>query len=45
VRETNSVITITLDWLATPMAPPSVLKIDVEGEESHVLKGNVSRGG
>ena len=39
VRETNSVMTITLDWLANQLAPPRVLKIDVEGAESRVLQG------
>jgi FkbM family methyltransferase len=39
VRETVSVLTITLDWLLEHGATPNVLKIDVEGAESNVLRG------
>jgi len=40
VRETVSAITITLDWLLEQgVPPPEVLKIDVEGAESQVLRG------
>jgi FkbM family methyltransferase len=39
VRETVNVLTITLDWLLEQGAAPSVLKIDVEGAEAHVLGG------
>ena len=39
VRETVSVLTITLDWLLEQGVAPDVLKIDVEGAESNVLKG------
>ena len=39
VRETTSVITITLDWLLEQVAAPNVLKIDVEGAEINVLLG------
>jgi FkbM family methyltransferase len=39
VRETVSVLTITLDWLLEQEGKPSVLKIDVEGAESNVLDG------
>jgi FkbM family methyltransferase len=39
VRETISVITITLDWLFERLPAPDVLKIDVEGAELRVLKG------
>jgi FkbM family methyltransferase len=39
VRETVSVLTITLDWLLDHVAVPTVLKIDVEGAEINVLKG------
>jgi FkbM family methyltransferase len=39
VRETVSVLTITLDWLLEQGVAPNVLKIDVEGAESHVLRG------
>lgn len=39
VRETVSVLTITLDWLLEQGVGPNVLKIDVEGAECNVLKG------
>lgn len=39
VRETVSVLTITLDWLMEQGAAPDVLKIDVEGAERNVLLG------
>jgi FkbM family methyltransferase len=39
VRETISVVTFTLDWLFQQELAPDVLKIDVEGGESMVLKG------
>lgn len=39
VRETVSVLTITLDWLLDQGFAPNVLKIDVEGAESNVLRG------
>ncbi len=39
VRETVSVVTITLDWLLEQGQAPDVLKIDVEGGELKVLKG------
>ncbi len=39
VRETVSVLTIALDWLLEQVARPDVLKIDVEGAESNVLRG------
>lgn len=40
IRETVSVITVTLDWLLEQgVAAPDVLKIDVEGAESCVLRG------
>lgn len=39
VRETVSVLTITLDWLLEQEAAPNVLKIDVEGAESNVFRG------
>jgi FkbM family methyltransferase len=41
VRETEAVLTITLDWLSEQIAPPDVLKIDVEGAELMVLRGSV----
>jgi FkbM family methyltransferase len=39
VRETVSVLTITLDWLLEQEAAPNVVKIDVEGAESYVFRG------
>jgi FkbM family methyltransferase len=41
VAETQTVLTVTLDWLAAETAPPDVLKIDVEGAELEVLRGGV----
>jgi hypothetical protein len=38
-REEQSVIAVTLDWLLESLAPPSVVKIDVEGAEMEVLRG------
>ena len=38
-REEQSIIAVTLDWLLESLAPPSVLKIDVEGAEMEVLAG------
>lgn len=39
VRETVTVMTVTLDWLMDRLPPPDVLKIDVEGTETLVLAG------
>jgi hypothetical protein len=39
VRETVSVITVTLDWLMERLPLPMIIKIDVEGAESLVLAG------
>ena len=39
VRETQWVVTVTLDWLLDQFPAPKVLKIDVEGAEDRVLKG------
>ncbi len=39
VREEQSVIAITLDWLLESLPHPWVVKIDVEGAEMEVLKG------
>jgi FkbM family methyltransferase len=39
VRETVSVMTITLDWLMERLPSPNVLKIDVETAEALVLAG------
>jgi FkbM family methyltransferase len=38
-RRTETVLTITLDWLFEKLPPPRVLKIDVEGLEHRVLAG------
>lgn len=38
-RERRKVVTLTLDWLATQLPPPAVVKIDVEGAELQVLTG------
>lgn len=39
VRETQTVLTVSLDWLAERLPPPDVLKIDVEGAELAVFHG------
>jgi FkbM family methyltransferase len=39
VREVETVLTISLDWLAQKIALPDVLKIDVEGAELDVFRG------
>jgi hypothetical protein len=39
ISEEQSVITLTLDWLAERLPLPDVLKIDVEGAELEVLTG------
>jgi FkbM family methyltransferase len=39
VREVETVVTVTLDWLSEQIALPDVLKIDVEGAELPVLRG------
>jgi FkbM family methyltransferase len=39
VRETQSVLTVDLDWLATQIPAPSVIKIDAEGADLRVLRG------
>jgi len=39
VRETQRVVTITLDWLATQIPAPDLIKIDAEGVDFLVLKG------
>jgi FkbM family methyltransferase len=39
VREFQKVMTVSLDWLATKLPPPTVLKIDTEGAEVSVLRG------
>jgi FkbM family methyltransferase len=39
IRQTEHVLTITLDWLLGQVPAPQVLKIDVEGMEHRVLAG------
>ncbi len=39
VRELETVVTVSLDWLAERLPAPSVLKIDVEGAELGVFRG------
>jgi FkbM family methyltransferase len=39
VREVETVLTVSLDWLAERLPPPDVLKIDVEGAELAVFHG------
>jgi len=39
VREIETVLTVSLDWMATQIPPPHVLKIDVEGAELLVFRG------
>jgi len=39
MREEQSVVAVTLDWLLESLPQPSVVKIDVEGAEMEVLKG------
>jgi FkbM family methyltransferase len=39
VREVETVVTLTLDWLAAQLPPPDVVKIDVEGAELGVFRG------
>jgi FkbM family methyltransferase len=39
LREEQSVIAVSLDWLLQELPHPSVVKIDVEGAEMEVLKG------
>jgi FkbM family methyltransferase len=38
-REVRTVVTLTIDTLAKTLIPPSIIKIDVEGAEMHVLEG------
>lgn len=39
VTETQTVVTLTLDWLLTKVPAPNIIKIDVEGAELEVLSG------
>lgn len=41
VRESQTVFTVPLDWMAERIPPPDVLKIDVEGAELNVFRGAV----
>jgi FkbM family methyltransferase len=41
IRETVQVVAITLDWLLAQKRAPTVVKIDVEGAEAHVLRGGL----
>lgn len=38
-KSPNLIPTVTLDWLAERLPPPDMLKIDVEGAETQVLRG------
>lgn len=38
-RETQWVVTVTLDWMLEQFPPPNVLKVDVEGAETRVFAG------
>lgn len=38
-REAQTVVTVSLDWLAERLPAPDVIKIDVEGAEVEVLQG------
>jgi FkbM family methyltransferase len=39
IARTETVPAVTLDWLLTQLAPPHLIKIDVEGAELEVLSG------
>lgn len=39
IAQAETVIAVSLDWLAQRLPPPDVLKIDVEGAELEVLEG------
>jgi FkbM family methyltransferase len=39
IAEEQTVVTVSLDWLADRLPPPRVLKVDVEGAELEVLVG------
>jgi FkbM family methyltransferase len=41
VREVETVLTVSLDWLAERLPPPDVLKVDVEGAELTVFRGGL----
>ena len=42
VAEQQTVVAITIDWLAERLPLPDVLKIDVEGAELEVLRGGIN---
>ncbi len=37
IRESQTVVAVTLDWLARQIPPPDVVKIDSEGAEARIL--------
>jgi FkbM family methyltransferase len=39
VRETRTVVALTMDTLAASLPPPAIVKLDVEGAEMRVLEG------
>lgn len=39
IRETHLVLTVSINWLATRIPAPDVIKIDAEGAELSILKG------
>jgi FkbM family methyltransferase len=39
VAEQQTVVSVSIDWLAERLPPPEVIKIDVEGAELEVLRG------
>jgi FkbM family methyltransferase len=39
IRESQLIVTVTLDWLLDYFPQPNLIKIDVEGNEGHVLEG------
>ncbi len=41
VSEVQTVVSLSLDWIAQRLPPPDLVKIDVEGAEFEVLKGAV----
>jgi FkbM family methyltransferase len=41
-RSSRTVMVVKLDWLIGQLAPPDLIKIDVEGAEAQVLRGGVN---
>jgi FkbM family methyltransferase len=37
MRESQTVVVVTLDWLALQVSPPNIVKIDSEGAEARIL--------